>query len=98
MKQKIILGMVCLFMLVFLGGCYCHVKAPYDTDLDKTILGEKEGRSHCKSIMWLVSWGDAGTKAAAENGNITVVHHMDREIFYIAWGLYFKHTTIVYGE
>ncbi|HAR46383.1 MAG TPA: hypothetical protein DCS05_09515, partial [Nitrospiraceae bacterium] len=47
---------------------------------------------------WLVAWGDAGTAAAARDGNITTVNHMDREAFSILFGLYTKTTTVVYGD
>ena len=99
MKQTILRGAVLLFILVSLGGCaYINVKIPYDTDLDKTVLGEKVGRSHYQSVLGLVAWGDAGTKAAAEDGNMAVVNHMDREILCVLFGIYYRQTTIVYGE
>ena len=99
MKQTILLGAVLLLILASLGGCaYSNVKLPYDLDLDKTTFGDKVGKAHFQSILGLVAWGDAGTKAAAENGNITIAHHMDRESLVILFGTYYKHTTIVYGE
>jgi len=61
-------------------------------------LGGKEGKSSYQSIFWLVAWGDAGTAAAAEEGEITVLNHIDMEIFSILFGLYYKETTIVYGD
>jgi hypothetical protein len=51
-----------------------------------------------KSVLWLIAWGDAGTAAAAKQGGLTTVNHMDRETLFVLFGLYSKSTTIVYGE
>ena len=51
-----------------------------------------------KSLLWLVAWGDAGTKAAAENGNIKVIRHADSRFFSVLFGLYTEVTTVVYGD
>ena len=84
---------------VLLVGClYMNVKVPYDTDLNKTALGQKVGKAHSQSVLWLVAWGDAGTAAAAKDGNITTVNHMDQEVFSILFGLYTKTTTVAYGD
>ena len=87
-----------LLMMLTISGCYLHIISPLDTDVSQTTLGSKTGESSCYSILWMVAWGDAGTAAAAENGEITVVNHMDRETFVVCWGLYAKETTIVYGD
>ncbi len=90
---------ILLFMLAGFSGCaYVHVKTPFDTDLDKTTLGDKVGKASCYSVLWLVTWGDAGTAAAAKNGNISVINHMDEETFAVLFGLYYRWTTIVYGD
>jgi hypothetical protein len=82
-----------------LAGClYSNVVAPLSTDLNKTTLGMKEGRASNHSVLWLVSWGDAGVAAAAKNGGLTTVNHMDVKIQNILFGLYTKETTIVYGD
>jgi hypothetical protein len=84
---------------VLLTGClYMNVKAPYDTDLSKTVLGQKVGKASSQSVLWLVAWGDAGTAAAAKEGSITTVNHMDQEVFSVLFGLYTKTTTVVYGD
>jgi hypothetical protein len=87
-----------LAALLLTGCLYVKVKAPYDTDLDQTVLGDKKGESQMYSVLWLVAWGDAGTAAAAKNGGITTVNHMDVEVFSVLFGLYSKTTTIVYGK
>lgn len=84
---------------VLLTGClYMNIKAPYDTDLSKTVLGQKVGKASSQSVLWLAAWGDAGTAAAAKDGNITTVNHMDQEVFSVLFGLYTKTTTVVYGD
>ena len=82
-----------------LAGClYSNVVAPLDTDMNKTTLGKTEGRASAYSVLWLVSWGDAGVAAAAKNGGLATVNHMDVEVQNILFGLYTKETTIVYGD
>lgn len=85
--------------MLSLSSCiYMDVSQPLDRDLDKTELGNKVGEASAYSILWAVAWGDAGTKAAAENGNIHTITHADRRRFGILFGLYAKETTIVYGD
>jgi len=80
-------------------GCvYSHVITPLDTDVDATRLGDKVGRSDLHSVLWLVAWGDAGTQAAAAEGGLTTINHMDVETLAVLFGLYYHRTTIVYGE
>jgi len=84
---------------LLLTGClYSHIKAPYDTHLDKSAIGPKQGVASAYSVLWLVSWGDQGIAAAAKSGGIKTVTHMDQEVFSILFGLYTKTSTIVYGD
>lgn len=88
-----------LVSAVLLSGCfYAHVLTPLDTNADKTVLGQKTGKAASYSVLWAAAWGDAGTAAAAKNGGITTVNHMDREIYSVFFGIYTETTTIVYGE
>jgi hypothetical protein len=85
--------------LTALPGCvFAHTKEPLDTDLNQTKLGSKTGTASTREILWLVMWGDASTQAAAKNGGISVVNHADMEDFVILGGLWWDHTTIVYGD
>jgi hypothetical protein len=82
-----------------LTGCiYSNVQRPLGTEFNKTELGTKIGESSNRSLLWLVAWGDGGTKSAADNGNITVIRHADMRVFSVLFGLYAKSTTIVYGD
>ncbi len=91
-----------LCMLVLLGtlsGCvYSNIRFPLDEDLWKTELGSKVGTASNYSVLWLVAWGDAGVKKAAENGGISVINHMDMGIESYFFGFYVRRDTIVYGD
>jgi hypothetical protein len=97
--RTIVRALSCLTLCALTTGCaYRHVTLPFDTNFDRTELGDKVGRSSYQSLLWTASWGDAGTQAAATDGDISVIHHADVEIFSILFGLYYEHTTILYGE
>ena len=89
-----------LFLLLLLqAGClYTNVKYPLDEDLYNTDLGSKVGKASNHIVLWLVAWGDAGTEAAARNGKIKVVKHLDAERYVLLFGLYSKVTTVAYGD
>ena len=95
-KKSII---VLILISVLISGCvYYNVQMPLGTEFNKTELGTKIGQSKWQSVFWLVAWGDAGTKAAAENGDIKVIRHADTKIYSLFFGLYCEVTTIVYGD
>ncbi len=98
--MKIIKLFVALFVVAFLvTGClYTHIVTPYDTNLEKTTLGQKTGTSTMYSVLGLVAWGDASTAAAAKQGGLSTVNHMDKEFLNIIFGIYTETTTIVYGD
>lgn len=88
-----------LLAALALPSCvYGEFTRPLDEDLQETRLGDKVGESSAHSVLWLVAWGDAGAAAAARAGGITTLRHMDQRTLYILWGLYFRNTTIVYGD
>jgi hypothetical protein len=87
-----------LLPLLFSGCLYSKVVFPLDQDVNQTELGSKIGRSSSHSVCWLAAWGDSGTKAAAENGGISVIRHLDVERYMILFGAYLRVTTIAYGD
>ena len=88
-----------LLALTLLPSCvYTNVQIPLDTDLNNTQLGDKTGTSSFVSILGLFAWGDAGTQAAAEQGGITTLTHADQQVFSVLGLLYYKQTTVVYGN
>lgn len=81
------------------GGCaYTNIQRPLGTEFNKTELGTKTGEASSQSVLWLVAWGDAGTRAAADNGSIKVIRHADHRMLSVLFGLYTKVTTVVYGD
>jgi hypothetical protein len=92
--------LLCFAVLIsLLSGCvYSNIRVPLDEDLWKTELGKKVGTASNYSILWLVAWGDAGVKQAAENGQITTINHMDMGIESYLFGAYIRRDTIVYGD
>ena len=88
-----------LVLTLLLSGCvYTNIQRPLGTEYNETELGTKTGRASNRSLLWLVAWGDGGTKAAAENGEIKVIRHADIQLFTLLFGLYLETTTIVYGD
>ena len=100
MNRSVLNVMACLMILALVtSGCvYMKVQRPHDKNYERTELGSKIGKSELKSILWLFAWGDAGTKAAAENGGITVIKHADVEYYVVLLGLYTRITTVLYGD
>jgi hypothetical protein len=90
--------MVAIIAGMLTGCAFMHVQTPMDRDFDATKLGSKEGRASTRTYLWAVSIGDAGSKAAAGNGGITVINHADTEIYSVLFGLYSRVTTVVYGD
>jgi hypothetical protein len=86
--------------LVFVStGCaYMHVQMPMGSNFDNTQLGSKEGRASSYSVLWLVAWGNSGTKAAATQGDIKIIRCADTEVKCVLLGIYSRVTTVVYGD
>ncbi|MCR9246289.1 MAG: TRL-like family protein [bacterium] len=99
MRTRTVVAALALSFSLASSGCvYADVTAPLDTDLNQTTLGDKQGESSAHSVLWLVAWGDAGTKAAAEDGGLQTINHADQKFFSLLWGLYSRSTTVVYGQ
>ncbi len=98
MKRSIRI-IVCVFIFLLMTSCaYLNVQVPLDKNFDKTELGSKKGVSASKSVLWLFAWGDAGTRAAAENGGIKIIKYADKGYYVVFFGLYSRVTTVVYGD
>jgi hypothetical protein len=99
MRLTSLLKLFLIVVLVLNSGClYTNVKYPLDEDLMNTELGSKVGRASNHIVLWLFAWGDAGTEAAAKDGKIKVVKHLDAERYVLLFGLYSKVTTVAYGD
>lgn len=90
--------MITVAAMLMTGCVYSNIKTPLDRDLDKTEMGTKVGEASMYSVLWMVSWGDSSTAAAAKDGSISTVNHMDMQIFSVLFGMYTRTTTIAYGD
>ena len=79
------------------GFAFNDTITPLDLDYDQTRIYLKKGEASTESYFGLFSTGDAGIKAAAENGGLSKVDYADYRYLNI-FGVYQKYTTIVYGE
>jgi hypothetical protein len=103
--HRVILSLLCLGLLL-VNGCamavapvngfwYTDVKGPLEANSVGTAT--KTGEATCKSVLGLVATGDASIEAAAKNGGITKIHHVDFKSWSLL-GFYAEFTTIVHGE
>jgi len=80
------------------GMAFNQFNAPLDVDFQNTdMAGLKQGKAETISILGLFAFGDASSKAAAENGQISKIVHADYEYFNIL-GIFQKTTVIAYGK
>jgi TRL-like protein family len=94
---------VLVLMASALSGCgllYNNVKMPVPTlSMDTSAQSRAHvGKASCSSYLWLVNVGDCSVQAAMDNGGITKIHHVDSEYVSYLLGLYWKFTTVAYGE
>ena len=98
MKRITQFVLACVLAAVLNGCLYTNIKYPLDENLDRTELGTKTGSAYMQSVLWLFAWGDASTKAAATNGELNVINHLDIEQQIYFFGIYSKTTVIAYGS
>lgn len=103
MKRKFLSLIVCAFTVFTFSGCavglvgiiYTDVTTPAAATSNK--VGTKVGESTATSVLNLVATGDAGINAAAKQGGITNISHVDFSEKSIL-GIFTKVTTRVYGN
>ncbi|MDJ0866633.1 MAG: TRL-like family protein [Myxococcota bacterium] len=78
-----------------LGLIYTNIEAPINPTGGNP--SGRRGESSVVAILALFSTGDGSVRAAAQNGGITNVEHIDYE-FYNVLGIYQRYTTVVYGN
>ena len=98
MKKAVVSVLLLLLLSCFSSCAYVNVRTPLDIHLDKTEMGSKKGVATAYSILWLVTFGNAGYAEAAKNGNITVMRHSDQETFSILFGAFTRWRVVVYGD
>jgi hypothetical protein len=102
MKQKLIYSLLFGGMLLLsscaqnlIGVIYTSVMIP--TAATSNEVGTKVGKSQAMSILGIYAGGDASIDAAAKDGNIKKISHVDTERFGVL-GIYYRQTTMVYGN
>lgn len=78
------------------GIFYTGVSAPLEATAS-TAPSSKSGKASASQVVGLVAWGDASIQAAATNGGIKVIHHVDYHAFSIL-GVYSSFEVTVYGD
>jgi len=79
-----------------LAGLVIDQKGPVSMAENYDMKSMKTGTSQAQGVI-LVGFGDASIKRAAENGQITKIHHVDSNSLCVL-GIYSSYETIVYGE
>jgi len=94
--------LLCVGLLAFLGGCtsVAPINGGLYTEATAGItgsgkMGPKEGEACMKSIIG-VAMGDVSVAAAAKNGEIHTISHVDNRTRNIL-GLYSEYCTVVHG-
>ena len=77
------------------GAFFTQQKGPV-SGVDNAVKPTKKGVAEATGII-LVGTGDASIEAAMKNGDITKIHHIDREILNVL-NVYCQYKTIVWGE
>ena len=78
-------------------GLFSAVDAPLSIDHNKTTVTTKKGESSAICILGLIAFGDASTQAAAQNGGLKTIYHLDYKYQNIL-GIYQSTTVIAHGE
>jgi len=74
-----------------------NFQAPVDVNFNDTVIGPNVGESGTTAILGLFSFGDASVYAAARQGNITRIDHIEYAYTNIL-GIVTFYKTKVYGE
>ena len=78
------------------GGVVSVTKAPLST-AGNWDVGSKKGEASSFSVLGLYASGDCSIAAAARNGGLKKIGHVDYEYLNVI-GIWQKATVIVYGE
>ena len=82
-----------------MGSVYTQIEAPLDlSSAGGKEIGPKCGEASSFAILGIFASGDASIHAAAENGGIRKVNHVDYRFKNVLLGAYSRYTTVVYGE
>lgn len=71
--------------------------SPVDITFQGESIGSVHGTSEAQAFFGLFSFGDASLQAAARNGNLATINHIDCSVLNIL-GIYTAYETRVYGQ
>jgi hypothetical protein len=104
--KKVLFATFLLSIVILIHGCavapvipprgilYSNQKAPM---FGGRVAGTISGEATCHNVLFLFGWGDCSISAAAADGNINVIRHVDYQL--VNYFLFYQgFTTIVYGE
>ena len=57
----------------------------------------KIGKAECANVLGLFSFGDCSINTAIENGGISKIHYIDKELGSFLF-IFSNQTTVIYGE
>jgi hypothetical protein len=100
MRKALLITTIALALLVsqsFAGLLFSNVTAPVIAT-GSTAVPDKTGTASSYSILGLITIGDAGVKAAAENGGITEVVYVDSNVVSLPFFVVTIQTTQVAGK
>ncbi|GBR76401.1 putative TRL super family protein [Candidatus Termititenax persephonae] len=100
MKKNLLIMTIGLALLVsqsFAGLLFSNVTVPVIAT-GSTAVPDKTGLASSYSILGLITIGDAGVKAAVENGGITEVVYVDSNTVSLPFALFVIQTTQVAGK
>ncbi|MBN1476838.1 hypothetical protein JXA47_08795 [Candidatus Sumerlaeota bacterium] len=79
------------------GLLFSNIESTIDIDTDETDLGSRRGESSSYAALGLFSFGKASVAAAAEEGDVLIINHVDYAYLNVI-GLFQRFTVIVYGD
>ena len=80
-----------------MGMVFSDVKAPLMVDYDKTQVSPRSGQAESMCILGLVTVGDNSIEAAALQGGLKTIEHVDYHYFNVL-GVYQKTTVTAFGQ
>jgi hypothetical protein len=79
------------------GIFYASIEAPQSLSINGQHVGSRRGEASCSSVLMLVAWGDCSAHAAAEDGGISALQHLDYSYTNVLL-FYQRLTTVAYGD
>ncbi len=105
--KKVIIGLVLVGFLCSMGcmpvrsplygALFTEVQGPVLATSNPAPANMKVGEAEAQTILGLIAQGDCSIEAAAQDGGITKIHHVDHETKNIL-GIVATYKTIVYGQ